>query len=504
MVWWWWSHIVVVLSLSVVGVSRPLFQSSGDHITVTVSTYNLWNVMFNWDVRKYRIAQMIRESNPDVIGFQEIRSDLHRNQLSDLQQLLPNHKWKAYLQVQNVKREPQAMPGLGWEIEGLGILSRHPIINYEGQQLSLTASPDKNKRQVLHAQVKVAEFGLVHVAVVHLSYDKRQQCDNVADIGKYIEDGKFPYSVIMGDFNAYKDFGQPVQRLLNGQFSSSGGCHKSLYLNNPRKEDAVTYTDAWVATNPNENGFTFSNMPTPGLESRPDRILVSSKSLQVRSAKIVGDGVIYKRSFSSHISWNRFTTVWDAAYNSYYGASGKACYHDCGPHGSCRCGVCVAGGNKEACLLPDCSECNADVYFYFVAMSIVFFLCLVQFLYASLQILFILNQKNQRLMESMGINCCLFYPGLYTSSGNPHRSKWKVWRIIARLWPFCRMPAFYQVTSCGVLMVTIIVIGLYMFQDTLSTMSDILPEEYFPSDHRMLTAILGILKDGPLIQAMDV
>lgn len=24
-----------------------------------VSTYNLWNIMFNWDVRKYRIARMV-------------------------------------------------------------------------------------------------------------------------------------------------------------------------------------------------------------------------------------------------------------------------------------------------------------------------------------------------------------------------------------------------------------------------------------------------------------
>ena len=26
---------------------------------LTIATYNLWNVMFNWDVRKYRIAQMV-------------------------------------------------------------------------------------------------------------------------------------------------------------------------------------------------------------------------------------------------------------------------------------------------------------------------------------------------------------------------------------------------------------------------------------------------------------
>ena len=28
--------------------------------TLTVATYNLWNVMFNWDIRIYRIVQMVR------------------------------------------------------------------------------------------------------------------------------------------------------------------------------------------------------------------------------------------------------------------------------------------------------------------------------------------------------------------------------------------------------------------------------------------------------------
>ena len=27
--------------------------------SISVATYNLWNVMFNWNIRKYRIAQMV-------------------------------------------------------------------------------------------------------------------------------------------------------------------------------------------------------------------------------------------------------------------------------------------------------------------------------------------------------------------------------------------------------------------------------------------------------------
>jgi hypothetical protein len=44
--------LVVTLLLSFY-LTSPVFG------LMKVTTYNLWNIMFNWDVRKYRIARMV-------------------------------------------------------------------------------------------------------------------------------------------------------------------------------------------------------------------------------------------------------------------------------------------------------------------------------------------------------------------------------------------------------------------------------------------------------------
>ncbi len=52
-------------------------------LEVSVATFNLWNTMFSWQVRKHMIADMIRQRRPDVVALQEVReyafsSPLHR------------------------------------------------------------------------------------------------------------------------------------------------------------------------------------------------------------------------------------------------------------------------------------------------------------------------------------------------------------------------------------------------------------------------------------------
>ena len=51
-----------VFSILFAGIILPMFWISGEvtsYKTVTVATYNIWNIMFQWDVRKYRIAEMV-------------------------------------------------------------------------------------------------------------------------------------------------------------------------------------------------------------------------------------------------------------------------------------------------------------------------------------------------------------------------------------------------------------------------------------------------------------
>ena len=69
---------------------------------------------------------------------------------------------------------------------GIGLLSKHEIKSHNIKHLTYHSGPDKNKRVILHA---VIEFGgaTVNVIVVHLSYEKTQQCGNAEEILQYMK-----------------------------------------------------------------------------------------------------------------------------------------------------------------------------------------------------------------------------------------------------------------------------------------------------------------------------
>jgi hypothetical protein len=48
--------------------------------------------MFNWEVRQFALAEMIRMANVDVVALQEVRvsADGTFSQMRDLQRLLPH------------------------------------------------------------------------------------------------------------------------------------------------------------------------------------------------------------------------------------------------------------------------------------------------------------------------------------------------------------------------------------------------------------------------------
>ena len=58
-----WQFILMFLvAFAHIGVSL-------DQDILVVATYNLWNVMFNWDVRKLRIVQMVRFYFSELLGL---------------------------------------------------------------------------------------------------------------------------------------------------------------------------------------------------------------------------------------------------------------------------------------------------------------------------------------------------------------------------------------------------------------------------------------------------
>lgn len=427
---------------------------------VKVANYNIWNVMFQWETRKYFIAEMINKINPDVIGFQEVRADAkdERNQLTELQELIPRYKHLVYHPVAVVTHPAGQQGPPGWEQEGLGILSKHPIILSHVVNLTIgKGGVDRNKRAILHAQVDI-DGDELDITVLHLSYDKAQQCKNAVDVINYIASMGSERSVLLGDFNAYNDFHWPVNGIMKGSFDKQGPCHASSHLDPQGLNQGYGFVDAWVTANGNSKGYTFSNMPEPGLISRPDRILVSLTGLQVVSAEINGDGKIYQQKYSLQNKWQRLKKAYLMAKETAYGPRFKyTCHQDCGPHGSCRCGVCVKGGDTNNCELPFCFECNAEHFNNFILIFVLYSTTLVFFLYILIKMLI------QRCFSKMR-------------------------RVHARVLFLLSNRTLGIVVVC--LMAALYFITMTLLQDTLETVNGRIAEEMFPSDHMMVTASL--------------
>jgi endonuclease/exonuclease/phosphatase family metal-dependent hydrolase len=62
---------------------------------------------------------------------------------------------------------------------GIGILSRYPIVSASKKVIRYQHGPDTNKRIIIHAKVRTDNSGILDVFVLHLSYVREQQCENV-------------------------------------------------------------------------------------------------------------------------------------------------------------------------------------------------------------------------------------------------------------------------------------------------------------------------------------
>ncbi|KAK3101761.1 hypothetical protein FSP39_006160 [Pinctada imbricata] len=462
------------------------FMHVGDG-KLKISTYNIWNIMFGWEMRKYRIARMVKEIDADIIGLQEVRfNSLNDNQVNHLQQLLPKYKWKYVRPANNITIRDDSITNT-WIREGIGLISKIPILSASVFHLPYVYGPDTNKRIGLHAQLETDSGKVINVIVVHLSYDRQQQCSNAAAVLNFIHYKKLTHTVILGDFNTYKDFDMPVQLLTHTSRMSLGKC--SSQLESYMKKTSA-FQDAWKVVHAldGDNGYTFSNMPYPGLESRPDRILVSS-NLRPVSAELTGDGRFYKDLYSGSIMYHRFRTVIQSAFLSYRGIAGYSCLQDCGPNGSCRCGVCVKGGNQNNCQLPDCVECNSHIYKLYVAFIMISLTLLIHLFYAVVIILVTgSDYRREELFNILGCNCCLCNKNLYRKGTS---RKHKLLKLLQR-WPLFRLPPYLLLVLTLIMLLVTYFYGKSVFADTFKTVYSVMEEEYFPSDHLMLTVGINI------------
>ena len=198
-----------------------------------------------------------------MIGFQEVRShkDSRRSQLHELQDLLPQFRYILYHPVNGDDTSDEQRPP-GWEFEGIGLLSRYKIVSSHIVNLTSVKGIDTNKRVLVSAQFLINDKE-VAVGVTHFSYDRQQQCDNVLAVMNYLNSAGTEQTILLGDFNAYDDFVWPMTVLMTGNARTEGyDVCQFTDANAFPIFQGVNYgfKDAWVEINPNNPGFTFSNM----------------------------------------------------------------------------------------------------------------------------------------------------------------------------------------------------------------------------------------------------
>eukprot|EP01084_Bolivina_argentea_P077806 141164_1 len=415
-------------------------------------TYNVWNYMFSWKARFIRIAQMIEQNAADIVTLQEIYSTqtniIHSdNQLQYLLSLLPSsykyHHFSSNIDITTNKYNKDEL------LEGLAIISKYPISNinkyFFKERSNNPDSGDMNPRMLLKTTIHLSNNYAIDLYSTHLTYDKILQCKHVSELLLQIKQHSLSNNIIKnifitGDLNVYQDYIFPMQLLQYGT-TNHKRCNKNSI------DIGVRFIDVFQSMIPNENQIlTFSNMPWPGMVSRPDRLYlgnVDTDVLKMKAIDIIGDGNYYKQNFYYSILWNRF---WDSL-------KGIKCKIDCGPNGYCKCGVCVKNPHGIADEMNDCKiscgNCLNDMYSLLKWYFVVIFIHIIAY-YGCIH-------------------------GLYMAPRLKYNSN------LSRSIP--------SIILFGIsLIVFLIVIAWYYTQTIQYVVVNMLSEELFPSDHRGLLA----------------
>ncbi|CAG9318352.1 unnamed protein product [Blepharisma stoltei] len=225
---------------------------------IRVQTYNLATAAkhSNWDVRIHKIAQQIKNANPDIIGIQEacrnpnlgadsmtnfiskifgssiLNKARERNMLDELLELLPEYPYHY---------SHESMIYKNGSTEGIAIISRYPIIDVRTAQLT-KALGDSEERACLKVTIKHPKK-IFSVFNTHMTYDPKGQLKQAQDILNFMnEENDGTPQILLGDMNIRKYYELP-SRLLEGKYlfkSSKGGLIDS-WKNGNMEGDGLTF-----------------------------------------------------------------------------------------------------------------------------------------------------------------------------------------------------------------------------------------------------------------------
>ena len=206
-----YSSPLLPLFLFLCGPPRPppgaLWAACGSFglvpMEVTVLSLNIWNYRGDWRERRERIAQVIREAVPDVVGLQEVRRDPRYaagvNQATQLARLTGLHV--VYVPAMRYWRLPRLE-------EGLAVLTPHRVIHRIAIPLRWNRrdTADPNRRIALRTRIALPDGTPLECWVTHLNQGAPWRERSAARLhAELVGRSSLLPPLLMGDLNARPD-----------------------------------------------------------------------------------------------------------------------------------------------------------------------------------------------------------------------------------------------------------------------------------------------------------
>lgn len=173
--------------------------------------YTLCQTIIAHEQEVHIIAEAIIQQNVDIICFQEVGEDKNNLITHPYGRAPSNMAFRIYQQLQNCGQHWyffQDWSHIGYEHwrEGMAVLSRYPMHHNYSTYISKNQSKDDYmSRNVIMTCVDVSNFGLLHIANVHLNWwhcGFKEEFDNL----RYAIEARAHLGarggLICGDFNA--------------------------------------------------------------------------------------------------------------------------------------------------------------------------------------------------------------------------------------------------------------------------------------------------------------
>lgn len=202
---------------------------------VKILNLNLWNYNHFGD-RKPKILNFIRKNNPEIVAFQEVRDDTGFNKKGDNQAKQLNKELKfpyyAFYPTTNKQKErPEKYKN--YCIEGTAVLSKYPILKFEGIKLK---KQKEDRYNCGNLYVKIKAKKIIDLIVVHFSNSDLFSLLHLIETLKWVS-GKKIKPIILGDFNMRHS--EWLHDLIEGDYTSSLKYKK--YLSYPPDKWTLDY-----------------------------------------------------------------------------------------------------------------------------------------------------------------------------------------------------------------------------------------------------------------------